>query len=95
MNKKDLKIKESFPNPERELLNFVTSRCTGCRSCEIACSFHHNKKFSLTDSSIKIFRDNKSGKIEYFFNDTCNLCEHEKIPLCVVACSSKALCVKK
>ena len=95
MNKKDPKIKKSYERPERELLKMDLSKCTGCRSCEIACSYHHNKNFGLIGSSIKIFRDNKNGEIEYFFKDTCDLCENEKIPLCVVACSSKALCMKK
>jgi len=95
MNKKDSKIKKSYERPERELLNMDLSKCTGCRSCEIACSFHHHKNFSLANSSIKIFRDNKNGEIEYFFKDTCDLCENEKIPLCVTACSAEALYLKK
>ena len=95
MNKKDSKIKKSYKGPERELLNMDISKCTGCRSCGIVCSFHHHHNFSLTGSSIKIFRNNKDGKIEYFFNDTCDLCENEKIPLCVAACSPEALCMKK
>ena len=95
MNEKDLKIKDSFQSPEKELLKFDISKCTGCKSCEIACSFHHTKKFGLANTSIKIFFDNKNGKIKYFFKETCDLCKNEKIPLCVVYCSSKALCVKK
>ena len=95
MNKKDSKIKKSYERPERELLKMDISKCTGCRSCEIACTYHHYKKFGLAGSSIKIFRDNKNGEIEYFFINTCDLCKNEQNLLCVEACSSHALCLKR
>ncbi len=95
MNKKDLKIKKSYEKPERELLKMDISKCTGCRSCEIACSFHHHKNFGLINSSIKVFRDNKNGKIKYFFTNTCDLCKNEQNPLCVETCASHALYLKR
>ena len=33
---------------------FWTERCTGCRNCEIACSYHHMKIFSPEISSIDV-----------------------------------------
>jgi Fe-S-cluster-containing hydrogenase component 2 len=33
---------------------FKTEACTGCRSCELACSFHHRTAFSPSVSSIQI-----------------------------------------
>ena len=33
---------------------FETQACTGCRSCEMACSFHHRQVFSPSIASIKI-----------------------------------------
>ena len=86
---------DSYKKPEQELLNMKTSRCTGCKSCEIACSYHHSKKFGLSESSIKIFRNNKNGEIEYFFTKSCNLCKNEQIPACVEACYTHALCLKR
>lgn len=81
--------------PEQELLDMNTSRCTGCKSCEIACSYHHTKKYSLSNSSIKIFRSNSNGEIEYFFTKSCNLCKNEQIPACVEVCYAHALCLKR
>jgi len=78
-------------NPEETLLFIETSRCTGCRSCELACSYHHAKIFNPAISSIKIYRDSKDVHIEYNFLDTCDLCENERMPACVAACSAKAL----
>jgi len=86
---------EKNGNPEETLLFMETSRCTGCRSCELACSYHHAKVFNPTISSIKIYRDSKDAHIEYKFLDTCDLCRNEKLPACVAACSPRALCMLK
>ena len=85
--------KSDFKNghPEEVLLYMDTSRCTGCRSCELACSYHHKKVFNPALSSIKIFRDSKDGHIEYYFLASCDLCRLEKIPACVAACSPRDL----
>jgi ferredoxin len=39
-----------------------TEKCTGCRSCEIACSYHHRKIFSRKIGSIEIKRWEKEGR---------------------------------
>ncbi len=31
-------------------------RCTGCRICEFACGYHHDKEFSSIGSSIMLYR---------------------------------------
>ncbi len=80
-------------NPEEVLLFMETSRCTGCRSCELACSFHHAKVFNPEISSIKIYRDSNDAHIKYEFLDTCDLCQDEKIPACVAVCSPRAICM--
>ena len=36
-----------------------TQTCAGCRSCEIACSFHHNKVFWRKISSIEVQRQER------------------------------------
>jgi Fe-S-cluster-containing hydrogenase component 2 len=39
-----------------------SEKCTGCRSCELACSFHHRKVFSPSLASIHIVRDEEEGE---------------------------------
>jgi len=41
----------------------MTEQCTGCRACELACSFHHHKVFAPTRSRIHIVKDEKTGAI--------------------------------
>jgi len=95
MTRYNLGAEKISQKPEKELLFLDTSRCTGCRACEIACSYHHQKVFAPSISSIRVFRNNKEGEMEYFFTDTCDLCTDEEIPYCVSACTPRALCVKK
>ena len=38
-----------------------TESCTGCRSCELACSFHHRGVFSRNIGSIQVKRHEKDG----------------------------------
>ena len=82
-------------HPEEVLLYMDTSRCTGCRSCELACSYHHKKVFNPKISSIKILRNSKDAHIEYYFLASCDLCRLEKIPACVASCDIRALCMIK
>ena len=74
--------------------------CSGCRACEIACSYHHTKKFGRKSSSIIIKRHIDTGKKEILIIDTlndthpkCDECKNENLPLCVKYCSSGALLV--
>jgi ferredoxin len=39
-----------------------TKKCVGCRSCEISCSYHHQKRFWPAISSIEVKRQEKAGK---------------------------------
>ena len=41
---------------------FYTEKCVGCRSCEIACSYHHRKIFSRSIASIEVQRREKEGE---------------------------------
>jgi Fe-S-cluster-containing dehydrogenase component len=70
-------------------------RCTGRRACEIACSFHHAKKFSPSFSSIKVRRDEKEGFFNLEISNTCDLCKDEREPLCIKYCAAKALDLKR
>ncbi len=60
--------------------------CTGCRICELVCSFHHKEVFSPELSSIKISKNNRSAEIELSVDSTCDLCL-----LCAESCCFGAL----
>ena len=47
-------------------MNFIynTKLCTGCRSCEIACSYRHNGVFSRKGTSITVSRMESEGKFD-------------------------------
>ena len=51
-----------------------TEKCTGCASCEIACSFHHRKLFSKRNgTSIEVKRWPKEGRFGIvLYNQTEN-----------------------
>ncbi|MEM3506233.1 MAG: 4Fe-4S binding protein [Candidatus Bathyarchaeia archaeon] len=73
-------------------------KCTGCRACEVACSFHHKKVFKRKISSIQIKRFEREGDIEIIIykkaedeRQPCDLCVGEIEPLCVKFCFTKAL----
>jgi len=72
--------------------------CTGCKSCELACSFHHKKIFQPSISSIAVGIDERDRKISISIYNVesgrhiaCDNCIEEKIPLCVKFCSIGAL----
>ena len=66
-------------------------RCTVCRSCELACSYHFNKEFNPKKSQIRILFDPKSAFLSIIQEDGCDLCQNEKSPLCVKYCVRGAL----
>lgn len=39
-----------------------TEKCVGCRSCEIACSYHFKKNFSRKNTAIKVLRWESEGE---------------------------------
>ena len=41
-----------------------TEKCVGCRTCEIACSYHHKKIFCRRISSIEVLRQEREGRVE-------------------------------
>ncbi len=67
------------------MLNVInTEKCFGCRSCELACSYHHKKLFRPAISSIEVRRWEKMGKFGIVLHrqnedgrlacDGCGLC---------------------
>jgi len=68
------------------------NKCYGCKTCEFACSFHQGKVFSPELSSIKVYRNNRTGVIKWSIDySTCDFCEGEETPLCVKYCPYGAL----
>jgi Fe-S-cluster-containing hydrogenase component 2 len=45
---------------------FEAKYCTGCRACELACSFHHKKVFKPSIASIEITGKEKTHKDKIF-----------------------------
>jgi len=65
--------------------------CYGCRACELACSFHHQKVFSPGGGSIRVTKDHRTGNISWYLDSSCDCCEGEDRGLCVWSCSYEAL----
>lgn len=75
---------------------FDMPTCGACRTCEIACSFHHTGEFRPSISSIKVL-DKANGKghsISLVEKDdgqsiVCDGCLDLEEPLCVEYCKEK------
>ena len=77
-----------------ETMEFATQSCTGCRTCELACSYHHRGVFRPSTSSIRI----KGGdqlpifSVVLYLEDNnghlaCDGCRGLEEPLCVKYCN--------
>jgi Fe-S-cluster-containing hydrogenase component 2 len=73
---------------------FDTKDCTGCKTCAIACSYHHRAVFSLGLSSIEIKDRRQEGKfaIVFYKRDEdghlgCDKCKGEEELLCMKYCN--------
>ncbi len=75
---------------------FDMPTCGACRTCEMACSYHHRGIFNPSMSSIKI-KDKEMGKgfsveIVGIGDETriaCDGCDGRDGPLCLVFCEEK------
>lgn len=61
------------------------SRCTGCRSCEMACSLYHEGECSPVLSRMRIVKYEALGKN---FPSSCSQCSK---PRCLAACHQGAI----
>lgn len=78
---------------------FDMPSCGGCRTCEMACSFHHQDEFNPAIASIKII--NKEGDVPFRVwlareGETlsreeipCDGCKGLEEPLCLQFCRKK------
>ena len=72
------------------------NKCSGCRCCELACSFHHARVFSPALSDIQVLRDNETGVIKWTINRSrCDFCLDEEGPLCLEYCAFNALKIRE
>lgn len=71
---------------------YDTRSCTGCRTCEMACSFHHARLFRPSVSSIEVTGSAAEGfKISLYQSPekdraACDGCPELEEPLCVMFC---------
>jgi len=66
--------------------------CTACRSCEIACAFHHTSAFAPSESSLRILRDMNTCEVTIELYRSCDGClEETGGPLCIEFCARDVL----
>jgi Fe-S-cluster-containing hydrogenase component 2 len=75
---------------------FDMPACGACRTCEIACSFHHTGEFKPSISSIRILskEDGLGNRVMIIEendgqNKACDGCDGLEVPLCVEYCEEK------
>ncbi len=73
---------------------FEMPSCGGCRTCEMACSFHHKGEFVPALSSIKILDKEKAAGFDVLLAEksspnqmACDGCRGQNVPLCVEYCT--------
>jgi Fe-S-cluster-containing dehydrogenase component len=74
-------------------MEFNMPSCGGCRTCEMACSYHHRGEFAPALSSLKI-QEKAEGpgylvllkKMADEAGPACDGCQGLKTPLCVEYC---------
>jgi carbon-monoxide dehydrogenase iron sulfur subunit len=69
----------------RQRIKVDSSKCSGCRSCELACSFAHTHQFNLAESRIRVHKDETVGVDE---PKVCRQCGNAR---CIEACPTGAL----
>jgi len=65
--------------------------CSGCRTCELACSMHHSGLMSPELSSVRVHRSNRTAAVDWRVLPTCDLCADEEHPWCTKYCRTGAI----
>jgi carbon-monoxide dehydrogenase iron sulfur subunit len=63
-------------------------KCSGCRTCEVACSLKNTGQSNPTRSRIRIIRYERQGQFHNFIPMVCQQCSN---PLCMEACPVNAI----
>ncbi|MFQ6095766.1 MAG: 4Fe-4S binding protein [Candidatus Bathyarchaeia archaeon] len=71
-------------------LEIDASRCTGCRLCELVCTFHHEKDFSFSKARIRV---DPLSEGRYRPVVCLLLVDYSHEPVCIEACESEALTI--
>lgn len=73
-------------------------KCTGCRACEIACSFHHRRVFARSIASLEVVRSDADWRVSItrYRKDknghlACDSCAGENEPQCAQYCAFGAI----
>jgi Fe-S-cluster-containing hydrogenase component 2 len=81
----------------KEIRSFP-ERCTGCRVCELVCSFHFTGAFGRKAGAIEVRRDEPTAEFVPIIHKkaaklwkACDLCSGEKTYLCAKYCVVKAI----
>ena len=72
---------------EQQVIVYDPELCTGCRYCEVACSFKHYRVIDMGRSCIRVLFDSGDGA-GVFEAVRCHHCEDA---ICVSVCPSEAL----
>ena len=75
--------------PESDTIKYDSTKCTGCKVCEMVCSFTYNGFFSPSFSRVHIFNDIFSG------HNSIDICRQCDIPQCYFACPVEAIYIDK
>jgi Fe-S-cluster-containing hydrogenase component 2 len=72
---------------------FDMPSCGGCRTCELACSFHHTQEFIPSVSSLKVLSKKEGPGYEVLLvaesrgkSIACDGCKGLDVPLCIEYC---------
>lgn len=74
---------------ENRILVVDPNKCTGCRTCEIACSAFHYEECNPRKSRVKVFKHEVAGV------DVPTMCQNCGTPICRSVCPSKAIAKDK
>lgn len=69
----------------QKVLMYHPERCTGCKSCEIGCSFLHFGEINLAKAHVRTVFNAETGEFEAV------VCQHCEDPVCVAACPVEAI----
>jgi len=74
-------------------MEFDMPSCGGCRTCELACSYHHRGEFIPAASSLKILEKREGPGYFVLLQEerssnspACDGCEGLDVPLCIEYC---------
>ena len=84
---------KAFKRIEGKGMVFDMASCGGCRTCEMACSFHHTGEFAPAVSSLVVLdKDDGPGCEVLLMTENsgkriaCDGCEGLDVPLCMDYC---------